>query len=89
MIIQCYQSESVIDRYSVTRSVTSQIVQIVLFTDTVLPGGLPIRECYWQIECYQSEGFISRYSDTRSVTFQRVLLTDTVLSVVLPVRECY
>ena len=67
--------------------------QRVLFTDTVVPGGLPVRDCYWQIQCcqkcYQPDSVIGRYSDTTIVTSQRVLLADTVLPGVLPPIECY
>ena len=52
--IHCYQSESVIVRYSVTRSVTSLSdidrysvsSQRVLLAETVLPGVLPAKEYY-------------------------------------------
>ena len=54
-------------------------------TDTVLPGALPIRECYWQIQCNQSESVIGRYI----LTSQRMLLVDTVSPVVLPIREWF
>ena len=70
----CYQQESPIDRYSITRS-----VKVREFYWQI--------QCYQM--CYQPENVIGRHCFTRSVTSQRVLLADTVLPGVLPPIECY